>query len=125
MHNPNSATIGFRKKALLLYRADKPPAPEAPQKPGSYFGAELSPDWGFEIDCADIRNKLLGGAVPAPTFIKGFVILEVKSSPTGEPPPLDVVAVYTSHGWNLAVPTNPVYEGFAEDVEAVLPKRIK
>lgn len=126
VHNPNSTIIGFRKKALLLYRADKPPAPEAPQKPGNYFGVELSPDWGFEIDCADIRNKLLAGAVPAHTFIKGFVILEVKSSATGgDPPPLDVVAVYTSHGWNMAVPTKPVYAGFAEDVEAVLPKRVK
>ena len=125
VHNPNGTLIGFRKKALLLYRADKPPAPEMPQKPGNYFGVELSPDWGLEIDCTDIRAKLLGDLVPAHTFIKGFVILEVRASSTGEPPPLDVVAVYTSHGWNMSNPANPAYEGFAEDVESVLPKRVK
>jgi len=126
VHNPNSTLISFQKKAVLLYRADKPPKPEEPMPPGKLFQASLRDDWGLEIDCTDIRNQLLSGTAPgAPTFIKGWVVIEVTAAKNQmEPRPLDVTAVYTSHGWNQSGKT-PVYVGFAEDVESVLPKRVK
>ena len=57
---------------------------------------ELGPDWGLEIDCRDIRELLLevvpGQPGPkAPTFIKGWVVIESTS-------PLDVEVVYTAQG---------------------------
>jgi len=126
VHNPNSGTLSFRKKAVLLYRADKPGEPEQPMPPSQLITVLLNADWGLEIDCSDIRNKLLGGGVPAPTFIKGWVVIEVSGNQLHQtdPPPLDVTAVYTAHGWNLQS-GKPVYEGFAEDVESILPKRVK
>jgi hypothetical protein len=126
VHNPNSVVMSFQKKAVLLYRADKPGNPEEPMPPGKLFDASLRDDWGLEIDCSDIRNKLLSGTAPgAPTFITGWVVIEVTGSPNRpEPRPLDVTAVYTSHGWDLST-GKPIYMGFAEDVVPVLPKRIK
>ena len=125
VHNPNSSGIVFRKKAVLLYRADKPPKPEQPMPPGELVSAELGPDYGLEIDCSDIRTRLLGGTAPAPTFIEGWVVIEVMSNAV-EPNPLqlDVTAVYTSHGWDQSGKT-PIYVGFAEEVVQVLPKRVK
>lgn len=123
VHNPNGIPISFKKKAVLLYRADQPPKPESPMPPRDLFGAELKPDYGFEIDCSDIRSKLLGGTAPAPIFIKGWVVIEVMGT-VADPLQLDVTAVYTSHGWNQTGKV-PVYEGFAEDIEQVLPKRVK
>jgi hypothetical protein len=122
VHNPNRTSIFYRKKAVLLYRADKPPAPEEPQPPGDLYPVDLGPDWGVEVDCNEIRNKLLKGAVPSPIFIKGWVVFEVPGNP--DPLPLDVTAVYTSHGWDLSS-GKPVWKGFAEDIESVLPKRVK
>ena len=126
VHNPNGGSISFKKKAVLLYRADKPPNPEQLMPPGNLISIEVPPDWGFEIDCADIRNKLLSGKAPgAPTFIKGWVVIEVMGTPNQpDPRPIDVTAVYTSHGWNQSTKA-PTYVGFAEDVEQVLPKRVK
>jgi hypothetical protein len=123
VHNPNAGSISFQKKAVLLFRADKPAEPEQPMPPGKLFEVALKDDWGLEIDCSDIRNRLLKGMAPAaPTFIKGWVVIEVNSSRLRlEPRPLDVTAVYTSHGWNL----NGSYDGFAEDIDRILPKRIK
>jgi hypothetical protein len=125
VHNPNPTNVAFQKKAVLLYRFGQHFEPEQPMPPGKLVDAALKEDWGLEIDCADIRSKLLGGAVPAPTFIKGWVIIEVTGAQYNvEPRPLDVTAVYTSHGWDLRT-TPPAYQGFAEAVEAVHPKRIK
>lgn len=126
VHNPNSTSIFFQKKAVMLYRADDPPKPEQPMPPGKLFPASLKSDWGLEIDCTDIRRQLLDGMAPgAPTFIKGWVVIEVTGmSNQMEPRPLDVTAVYTSHGWLQAGKT-PVYMGFAEDVEQIFPKRVK
>jgi len=126
VHNPNTFPVGFRKKAVLLYRFGTVMDPETPMPPGEYKFAQLKSDWGLEIDCLDIRKVLLAGQqVPAPTFIKGWVILEVFPMPgTLTIPPIDVTAVYTSHGWRQNG-TSWVYDGFAEDVEAVLPKRVK
>jgi hypothetical protein len=127
LHNPNGSPIVFQKKAVLLYRADQPPAkPETPMRPSPLQQAGLDLDFGLEIDCSDIRNVLLGGAVPAPTFIKGWVVIEVKGNQAHQTDPLqlDVTAVYTSHGYNQSGKV-PVPEGFAEDVEQILPKRVK
>jgi hypothetical protein len=127
VHNPNGNTIAFLKKAVLLYQADKLTEPEMPMPPSQLREAVLKPDWGLEIDCADIRNVLLkGSAPPAHIFIKGWVVIEVKGYQAHQvdPLPLDVTAVYTSHGYvksgGAVIP-----EGFAEDVEPVLPKRVK
>jgi hypothetical protein len=122
VHNPNRVPIFFRKKAVLLYRADKPPKPEQPMPPGELFPVELGPDWGVEVDCGEIRSKLLGGVVPSPIFIKGWVVFEVTGNP--EPLQLDVTAVYTSHGWDQSG-EGPAWVGFAEDVEQIRPKRVQ
>jgi hypothetical protein len=127
VHNPNTGSLSFKKKAVLLYRADKPGEMEQPMPPAELISVPpLKGDWGFEIDCNDIRNKLLGGAVPASTFIQGWVVIEVPGNQLHQtdPPWLDVTAIYTAHGWNLQS-GKPIYEGFAEDVEPILPKRVK
>jgi hypothetical protein len=126
VHNPNSVLVSFQKKAVLLYGGEQQPRPEEPMPPGKLFDAALKDDWGLEIDCSDIRKQLLGSAAPnAPAFITGWVVIEVSgTSKHPEPRPIDVTAVYTSHGWDLSTKT-PTYVGFAEDVVPVLPKRVK
>ena len=82
VHNPNGNVVILRKKALLLFNAGQvPPAgPEARFGPGPLITVDLPPDWGFEIDCSDIRKVLLANTpVPPPVFIKGFVVIEVAS----------------------------------------------
>jgi hypothetical protein len=141
VHNPNRIPVLIHKKAVLLFSGSEPlasPAPgdfEVPHPPGMPVTAILPPDWGLEIDCADIRQVLLG-APPAPgaplPFIKGWVILEVVHVPVDVPVsfeidtrdlPLDVVAAYTAQGFDLAGP-QPAIEGFSVDVERVLPTTI-
>jgi len=99
VHNPHGFRVGIRKKAILLYDARHPEqAVERPMPPvhrDCPVLKELGPDWGLEIDCRDIRGVLLAAASgqpgpPAPTFIKGWVVVETLSDA-----PLDVVAVYT------------------------------
>jgi len=125
VHNPNTGPLSFEKKAVLLYQANNPGNLEQPMPPSKLISASLKGDWGLEIDCTDIRKQLLGGAVSPPTFIEGWVVIEVKGNQLHltTPPPLDVTGVYTGHGWNLQS-GKPVYEGFAEDIEPVLPKRV-
>ena len=126
VHNPNSVLVSFQKKAVLLFGGERQPRPEQPMPPGKLFDAALRDDWGMEIDCSDIRKQLLSGTAPAaPAFITGWVVIEVTGSPKHpEPRPIDITAVYTSHGWDLST-GKPTYMGFAEDVVPVLPKRIK
>jgi hypothetical protein len=137
VHNPNSHTVkgnattaggpsdsqsfsqSFRKKALILFPQDEinnePAPPETPQEPGAWFRpAQLRPDWGFEIDCRDIR--MLACPPPplecvSPQFIKGFVVIEA----TGRLP-LDVVAAYTAE---LGTGSPEV------EIETIQPKRIR
>jgi hypothetical protein len=99
VHNPHGFRVGIRKKAILLYDGSHPEhAVERPTPPVHRECAvikELGPDWGLEIDCRDIREVLLTNASgqsgpPAPTFIKGWVVIETLSDVS-----LDVVAVYT------------------------------
>jgi hypothetical protein len=66
---------------------------------------------------------LLTNAVSPPTFIKGFVIIEVPGVSPGLPPrSLDVVVTYTAHGsTSESGVVRP--EGFSLDVERVTPTR--
>jgi hypothetical protein len=146
--NPTRHPLVFLKKAVLLYNSQQPPPPtvfEQPMPPGPYVTAILEPNWGFEIDCPDIRQVLLGMPPPLPgtsaPFIKGFVVLETFKSNDF----LDVVGAYTSHGYavdNVCAalggapcdPTNPLDpcfsaggicapaftpEGFSTDIEKI------
>jgi hypothetical protein len=97
VHNPNRHAVTILKKAVLLFDASqKDPSGsqihEVPRGPArrEKVPVHLESDFGFEIDCPDIREVLLGLPPVQPTFIKGWVIIE---SPYGEP--IDVVAVYT------------------------------
>jgi hypothetical protein len=145
----------FRKKAVLLFpqetgreELERPQIPEAWYRPDP-----LRYDFGFEIDCEDIRNKLLAdndgsgsSSDPDPRaddeFLKGYVVIEERSSL-----PLDVTVAYTSYGLAESTTTgsaNPeqgticerpttgspppceLVAGFSEDVEHnVIPKRIR
>lgn len=113
LHNPHpSKPILFRKKAVLLFAGSKPDPSqelERPHPPGPSITAELRPDWGMEIDCLDIRKKLLPNAPEAPVFIKGWVVLE-----TFAPWPLDVEVVYTAHTFLDGKP-----EGFSIATERI------
>jgi hypothetical protein len=125
LHNPNFSPVGFRKKAVLMF-ADNPAFQqgfEIPRKPGQLFSAALEPDWGLEIDCDDIRDVLLGGILPAPStgFIKGWVIIE---SP--EKQPLDIVTVYTAHGFRQNLSTGVTEtEGFSHEIIRTYPTVVK
>jgi hypothetical protein len=93
VHNPNRRTVLILKKAILLFDSSDPDAgfPERPRPPTEEDPRKLRPDHGMEIDCRVIREQLLQGTPRAPTFIKGWVVIE---SVSGHP--LDVVAVYTA-----------------------------
>ena len=54
------------------------------------------------------------------------MVIEVTGGQANQtaPLPLDVTAVYTSHGYTQSGGAS-VPEGFAEDVETILPKRVK
>src|SRR6478736_3327651 len=103
VHNPSPRPVLFRKKAVLLFDGSHPAeAVERPIPPGRPITRELGPDFGLEIDCRDIREVLLRGVggpqgPPAPTFIKGWVVIETMTDS-----PLDIVAVYTVE--SLATP---------------------
>jgi hypothetical protein len=94
VHNPSHRPVVIAKKAILLF-AGASREPEIPRPPSPRHRLQLGPDWGVEIDCQDIREVLLRGehgeTVPAPIFIKGWVVLESTS-------PLDVEVVYTAQG---------------------------
>jgi hypothetical protein len=116
IHNPNYCNVTFVKKAVLLFDASKKGHEgfEIPKPPNAPKIARLEPDWGMEIDCADIREVLLtqptGAPGPkAPTFIKGWVVIQ-------SPEPLDVVAVYTARGLDRD-------SGVSIETERVLPTR--
>jgi len=120
VHNPHPQQVAhFRKRAVLLFEGsqrERQDEFEVPRPPRSIVAGALNPDFGLEIDCADIREQLLGTpSAPgpqAPIFIKGWVVIE-----TPVETPLDVVAVYT------AEPRTPGGErpgqGLALEVERV------
>jgi hypothetical protein len=124
--NPTRTTVSFVKKAVLLFDSRQPPPPgvfEQPMPPRQRFQAVLKPNWGMEIDCADIREFLLGfpPILPGspPQFLKGYVVLETFQS--GHL--LDVVAAYTSHTFRVSTTGVPEPEGFATDIERVVGTR--
>ena len=59
--------------------------------------------------------------------MKGFVVIEVSGGSAGgklfQPRPLDVVPVYTAHGFSTDSTGVTSAEGFAFDVERVTPTR--
>ncbi len=116
IHNPNGRVVPLEKRAILLFAGAEPTRQERfeqPVKPARSLKAELPPDWGMEIDAPDIRMQLLRGvAPPAPTFIKGWAIISC-------PAPLDVVAVYTSHGFGR----DGLTQGFALEVDRIPPSQ--
>jgi hypothetical protein len=140
VHNPLAgAAIGFVKKAVLVYSGTQPVNQttfEVVKQPAPQHTASLPPDAAMLIDCQDIRKLLLvGGPVappPAPTFIEGWVIIQAPNAASAPTNPLDVTAMYTSHGYNCTVPsgatactsTSVTREGFSQNVETVLPKTI-
>jgi len=115
VHNPHPRRCAhLRKKAILLFRQSGPDDPatpgippdvcqaappyEPPMPPGALIQAELRPDWALEIAGREIREELLskpgGFGPPPPTFITGWVVIEVPAST-----PLDVVATYTARAF--------------------------
>jgi hypothetical protein len=137
LHNPAATkSINFYKKAVLLYSGTKPVTEtqhETQAHPGTLHTAILGPDYGMLIDCQDIRAVLLAGPA-APTFIEGFVIVQESVPATGAAPaPLDVTALYTSHGYNCTpggpantCPASSVTrQGFSEDLVTVTPTLVK
>jgi hypothetical protein len=119
VHNPTRLPLTLVKKAVLIFNAQQPTAGfEVPMPPRQRFSLSLNPDWGFEVDCRDIRAMLLGGIAPFPTFIKGWVVFETFQQ--GQE--LDVVTAYTSHGFVTDASGVTVPEGFSTEVETVLGK---
>jgi hypothetical protein len=146
IHNPNFAIVRgnasdpggpstsasfsptFRKKAVVLFPqlvgGEIRELTEFPQGPLPWFRpAQLRPDWGFEIDCRDIRDVLMDdtdpvteGPQPDPRaergLIKGYVVIEAKGRL-----PLDVTVAYTTIDDDLKATT--------VDVETVEPKKIR
>jgi hypothetical protein len=85
VHNPTDTEISFRKKfAVALPR-------ERPGPVTRFFDGKLKPDQAMEIDCADIRRRIIESANFTADFLKGFVVIESKVE-------LDVIAVYTAVG---------------------------
>ncbi|HEX8099102.1 MAG TPA: hypothetical protein VF660_02745 [Actinomycetota bacterium] len=145
VHNPNAATVrgsgsgtstsssfslGFRKKALVLYPPDLQieARGEFPTRPGPWVRPpNLQSDWGFEIDCADIRAELIpddDSRSEAP-LIKGYVVIEAQSKL-----PLDVVVAYTHQGGEFGpigagAEQTTTASSVDEDIETVQPKKIR
>jgi len=153
--NPFRLDSEIAKKALVLF----------PQEPGGQFEQvqqpepfrvtpqSIGPDAGFEVDCEDIREVLLGdpdgtGSQTADPrqdapFIKGFVVILV-SSPIAP----DVVVANTGYAFAESESetgptgtTSPqrgtncepgedandcdLVQGFTEEIEIIQPKRIR
>jgi hypothetical protein len=137
LHNPlANVSVTFAKKAVLIYsgtRSVPETAFEQPKPPGALLTANLPPDNGMLIDCQDIRAKLLPSpaAPPAPTFIEGDVIIQVPYAAGAPINPLDVTALYTSHGYNCTPGTTGACtaasvsrQGYSEDLLTITPTNV-
>jgi len=86
VHNPRNETVQFCKKFVIAL-------PD--EKPGGFISPWIAPppvlkgDEAFEIDCPDILRNAHPPGTPAPSYAKGFVVIETRHE-------LDVVAVYTA-----------------------------
>ena len=138
VHNPSAGLpIAFNKKAVLSYAGIKSTAQtqfELQRVPRDDHAANLAPDNGMLIDCQDIRAVLLKTPTftppAAPTFIEGWVIIQEPAGPANQPP-LDVTAMYTSHGYNCTPPSGSTTcttaasrNGFSQEVETVTPTQV-
>ena len=125
IHNPNPKTQTLRKKAVLMFDSSNPPQGfEIPQGPSGFVFAKLGPDEGMEVDCDDIRLVLLGlipSPIAPPPFLKGWVVIEHVKTPNN-PGQLDVVGVYSSHGFTVDPNGIIMPTGFSIDVETIEPK---
>jgi hypothetical protein len=99
IHNPTANSTVILKRVLLLYDDTAPPTVfEQQEPPGAFRIFALPPRWGFEVDCPDIRQDLLGMAAGPPyTFLKGYITIETFLNQNK----LDVVGAYTSHGFRI------------------------
>jgi hypothetical protein len=96
VHNPNGATINFNKKfARALPNQQAGPVTQ-------FFPATLKADQAFEVECAEITNKL---GMPPQSFVTGFAVFQSANE-------FDVVAVYTA----ATTPTGPVVTMHTERV---------
>jgi hypothetical protein len=116
IHNPNFSTVPFLKKAVLMYATDATfqQGFEIPRPPGQLIQAQLPPDFGMEIDCGDIRQVLLKGITPPTSnaFIKGWVVIETPGKLN-----LDIVTVYTAHGFKVNTTGVVDPEGFSLEID--------
>jgi hypothetical protein len=132
----------FRKKALILYPTNPAGRSEDPTPPENWVRPDNLPyDYGFEIDCKDIRERLITSSDPRhdDPFIKGYVVIEERSNL-----PIDVTVAITSIGLAerdvggaTAGPQQgticesddtgdcDLVGGFSQHVEDVEPKRIR
>jgi|HubBroStandDraft_1064217.scaffolds.fasta_scaffold18326_1 hypothetical protein len=129
VHNPDNSTVNFQKKAILMYSGTTPTTEsgfEAPLPPGNLISTSLPSDYGMLIDCQDIRAVLLPTAPAAPTFIEGYVIIQVPNSSSSNPAgaQLDVTSLLTGNGYNCAAGTTCTREGFSASIEQVKPDTV-
>jgi hypothetical protein len=137
LHNPLANTpVSFSKKAVLIYQGGTPSIPvtetvhEKAIPPQTIHSATLPPDYGMLIDCQDIRKVLAPAAPPAPAFIEGYVIIQVPFTGS-QVNPLDVTAMYTSHGYNCTpgpagacTAASVTRQGFSEDLLTITPTTV-
>src|SRR5262249_54441293 len=119
IHNPNSIAAVLTKKAVLLFAGTEPidqTVFEQPKPPGQFFGLDLAPDFGLEIDCQDIRSQLLGAVAPPGTvFINGSAAIPTNAA-------VAIEVVFTGNGYKPDRATGMTTgEGFSLYVERVLP----
>lgn len=128
VHNPDNTSVNFQKKAILMYSGTTPTTEsgfEQPLPPGNLISTGLPPDFGMLIDCQDIRAMLLPTAAKAPTFIEGYVIIQVPNSSSSNPPnaQLDVTSLLTGNGYNCS--GSPcTRNGFSTSIEQVKPDNV-
>jgi hypothetical protein len=129
IHNPDNSSVSFQKKAILMYSGTKPATEtkfEQPLPPGNLIQTGLPSDYGMLIDCQDIRAMLLPTAPAAPTFIEGYVVIQVPNSSTSNPEgaQLDVTSLLTGNGYNCSVASACTREGFSASIEQVRPDTV-
>jgi hypothetical protein len=100
VYNPTRWRPFIIKYAILMFDSEDPPTGhEIPVALDHRERLSLPPWQGFEIDCPDIREVLLGRTPltePPYPFIKGWVVLRLWRDVDN----LEVTAAYTSHGFS-------------------------
>jgi hypothetical protein len=116
VRNPDSessVTFAIRAGLLSPIQAKAAKGRSSSRQPSKPVEVELEPLGGMVMDGAFIRNTLLaakdGDAMPAPAFLMGWLSIEADADV-----PLDVVTVYTAHGFVGGAPN-----GFSMQVISV------